>query len=1065
MPQQRLFVSDSFSVLQDALVTAVQTLKGADPLTPLTILVPTDLLATQLRRTVAKAGRGHLRLSTFTLSDLAYEIAGEAFAREGYRPLPFFAATLLAKKLLGKADKSNYFASREVQPGLPRNLLATIIDLKQARVGPRDLRTFIDQASLQGAYRHKIESLHALYESYANYLGTHRFYDDEDLLERAVSLVHEHPEIPTLFLYGFFNFTSVQRRLVEAIVKERDALVFYPWRSGSAYENATPLLGWFASLGCHYTALSTVTTKQNNLVRLQTRLFESTSLWPSENHSQVDSSVMFISAPGESREAREIGRLILDLVREENLHFADIAVFTHDPVTYKPLLRETLTGLGIPCVFSQGLPLLETRAGQSFVLLCQVLAEDYSRSRMIEFLHTARPPFAELLGEQAAYAQPARWERLAAQAGIVKGTSEWRERLAWLSANDGRQNREAPPPFTAAEQQSLPALIEFIEKFIFASADFPRVNTWQGWVEKVGPLFSTYVSPSAYTHQLLAALAPLGQFDWLGESLSLREWYRMVVETLQATAAMPVTGELRDGVFIGSLDVARGIPFRAVIIPGLVEGKFPRTFRQDPLLLDAERQHIGEMLLCDLRQQSRLSEEEKLTFTVAIRSATERLILTYPRQDQASGRAQLPSTYLLRAVEALSGQSAALSDLKQWSKQIPLSPLYVGPPTEALDVLEFHLASVEHARAAESTTPLGYLPLVTPFFSRTLNAVYQRLDVSRFTPYDGMIEDEAVKTMLLGNLFPAGMTLSASALETYARCPFRYFLTTALGLSPQGDLEQRYTIDPRERGALLHAILYDFFVRLQKENRLPITTQPQQELFHLLTRVADGHFQAFARTKATGLSLFWEFEQEQMREQLSRLLTEEYQNDQTFFPTAFEAHFGVAKGETPETFFTAGTVRLALGDGEEISLHGRIDRIDVSADTLHARIIDYKSGKPIRGRFVGGTALQLPVYLFAARALRPDLQWVSAEYVHLNSPRVENRQTFTREEWDDTLVSLRAIVGALTKGMREGCFVPTPESCGPCPFAMVCGSQVGSFTARKKTDPRLDFLRQVRAFS
>ena len=50
MPQQRLFVSDSFAVLQDAFVAAVQALKTADPLAPLTVLAPGNLLALRLRR-------------------------------------------------------------------------------------------------------------------------------------------------------------------------------------------------------------------------------------------------------------------------------------------------------------------------------------------------------------------------------------------------------------------------------------------------------------------------------------------------------------------------------------------------------------------------------------------------------------------------------------------------------------------------------------------------------------------------------------------------------------------------------------------------------------------------------------------------------------------------------------------------------------------------------------------------------------------------------------------------------------------------------------------------------
>ena len=88
MPQQRLFVSDSLAVLQDAFVTAVQALKTADPLAPLTVLAPSNLLALRLRRAVAWAGRGHFGLRSFTLSDFAREVAEDTLAHKGQQPLP-----------------------------------------------------------------------------------------------------------------------------------------------------------------------------------------------------------------------------------------------------------------------------------------------------------------------------------------------------------------------------------------------------------------------------------------------------------------------------------------------------------------------------------------------------------------------------------------------------------------------------------------------------------------------------------------------------------------------------------------------------------------------------------------------------------------------------------------------------------------------------------------------------------------------------------------------------------------------------------------------------------------
>ena len=59
---------------------------------------------------------------------------------------------------------------------------------------------------------------------------------------------------------------------------------------------------------------------------------------------------------------------------------------------------------------------------------------------------------------------------------------------------------------------------------------------------------------------------------------------------------------------------------------------------------------------------------------------------------------------------------------------------------------------------------------------------------------------------------------------------------------------------------------------------------------------------------------------------------------------------------------------LTLSDGSDVSLIGRVDRID--SDGEHAFITDYKSGTPPTGSAMEqGLDLQLPVYLLAVAAL------------------------------------------------------------------------------------------------
>jgi hypothetical protein len=465
---------------------------------------------------------------------------------------------------------------------------------------------------------------------------------------------------------------------------------------------------------------------------------------------------------------------------------------------------------------------------------------------VIEFLQVAAPPFAELLGDAAPYADLARWEAFALEAGIVKGAKEWRERLPRLDPNRGMNDAEGK--YDAEDRQTFQAFVDFMERFLAASENFPRVNSWHAWAEYTLRLLQNYVAATAQTAEVEDALMRLGQLDLLGGTMapiSPEEWSRAVTAALTATTVSVGAFE-KEGVCIADLLACRGVRFRAVIVPGLSEGSFPRTIRQDPLLLDTERQHLAEVVECDLPQRNRLREEERLLFTLATQGASERLVLTYPRLDHTDGQARTPSFYLLHLIEVFSGKTAFFPDLEEWAVHVPLVPFYTGPPDQAVDAIEFHLASIELARITGEPVPLGYLPASAPFFARAVSAARQRWDTAVLTAFDGMLEDASVRARLLDYLFPRGLLLSASALETYARCPFRYFLGAVLGLVQREDPEQVLTLQPRERGALVHDILHDFFVRLRQMGRLPIAGQDRTLMASLIKQVTEAHCEVFA---------------------------------------------------------------------------------------------------------------------------------------------------------------------------------------------------------------------------
>ncbi len=1087
MPQKRVFISDSLAILQEALVAAVHTLKAADSLTPLTIIVPSDVVGSQLSNAIARAGGGHIGLRFTTLLDYAVRLTEARLRQEGKRRVSAALVPLLVKRLLLEQAQAR-------QPRFPQFVSETLSDLKQADVQPHHLHLLYTRIPAQEVlYRGKIRQLLDLYTRYEKSLDERQLVDDANLFTVQVqAALRDGP----LLVYGGLEYTARQQRFLETLFTQRDTLVFLPWRPGSAYEAATPTLSWLTGLGFQSSPLARPQAPSCSLAQVQARLFERAVETPQRPVStRPDASLHIISAPDQTQEAREIAGTIFSLVREQDYAFDEIGVLLTESNTYGPLLRETLSRLGIPCTLVAEQPLLATRQGKAVQALCQLLSENCSRQRLFAFLRLARPPFQDLIGEAVSRAHIAQWEALCLEAGIGHGGQEWRVRLAALEAryqnpSEGQAERLAP---------ALRLLVRFMDRLLTDVKMVQDQHTWEGWLIHFLRMYADYVSgevswsdeepdqqgtgeQSLDMGETLRSLSPL-----LAETTRPAEWVEAVLGCLAWGKVQPRKTHTT-GVFLGEVTQATGLCFRAVILPGLAQESGARRASQDPILSDAERQHLAEVLTMDVPVRRQAVERRQLLFMLATQSAQEMLCLTYPRTVQ--GAARPPATLLLQTVSVLCGRQATPADLQHSSRWVSAAGGYAQSTRPAVDALEFHLAyAFSHAQqVAEHTAQPGLQTL--PFFVPAARALEQRWERPYLTAFDGCMQAESVKSTLRRHLFPQGLHLSASSLETYARCPFRYFLETVLALKPWEEPEQILALLPRDRGVLVHTILHDFFSRLQQTDQLPLSTKRADDERRLLTQIAEEQFAVFAQTRPVGLPLLWECEREHLLRRLHAFLQRERQTTDDFYPAAFEMFFGIRskRVQHPHTsgghvysfvpkepeeagagFFSAQAVPFRLDTGEEVQLRGRIDRIDVSAEHIdrvqprQARILDYKTGRaPTRG-FAGGTALQLALYLYAAQYLRPDLDWVRAEYMSVDGVAQPEKKFLTAEAQAATLGTLRTIITRLAEGITDGLFFPVADACQSCAFPEICSAHGSEWAVQKLHDPHTTAWRWVRS--
>jgi ATP-dependent helicase/nuclease subunit B len=89
-----------------------------------------------------------------------------------------------------------------------------------------------------------------------------------------------------------------------------------------------------------------------------------------------------------------------------------------------------------------------------------------------------------------------------------------------------------------------------------------------------------------------------------------------------------------------------------------------------------------------------------------------------------------------------------------------------------------------------------------------------------------------------------GAAFSATRLERWADCPFKYFLENILNIAVLDPPEELLEIDPMERGSLLHRVLERFLNECSSAGIVPAYGAPwQKKHLALLTGIAVDEFE------------------------------------------------------------------------------------------------------------------------------------------------------------------------------------------------------------------------------
>lgn len=764
-----------------------------------------------------------------------------------------------------------------------------------------------------------------------------------------------------------------------------------------------------------------------------------------------------ISATDADEEVRAVVRRIVELA-ENGMRLDRIGVFVAAADPYLSMLEQQLDGAALPANGPSRRTLGESVSGRTLLGALSLPRDRWRRDRVMALVSGA--PVRH--GERAT--RPSSWELLSRRAGIVGGLHDWYRKLdgrtAALSARLAATEADLPSVLAAlvAEMGDVAQLRQFVEELDAAVSAVRLADGWQAKSAAAllllrqllgdGHTHAEWPQPEADAFDAVeTALARLALLDDLEPSPDSAVFVRAL--TTELDVARGRTGRFGEGIMIAPLASATGHDLDAVFVLGCAEGNCPAPRRDDALVPDAIRALTGGELLDRTRQ----AHEQHRRFLAAVASAPPGArTLSFARGDLRRSRRNLPSRWLLHSATAIAAATVRSTDFEYLAIH---GVEVIASQLSGLLTAETHPSLLERdaatmARYVAAGGQAAHHP-VAEQVRRGLEAQSARRS-SAFTEWDGNLGDHAVPPTLTG-------ALSASRLEVWASCGFRYYLGYLLGLGRRDEPELVTELSPLDRGTAVHEILERFFrsVIAAGAPEPDITWSIEQRA--LLQAIAVDVLDQLEASGRTGRAAHWHTSSEDLMATLDGFLSSDDVHRATTRsrPERVEVPFGM-DGADPVTIEVAGRT---------LSFRGTADRIDRSDDG-RLFVSDYKTGKgskfsdldddPVRG----GTTLQLGLY---AEAAMQQLGSHAAEaHYWMIDPSSEYRRygyEWTAERRERFIEVLGAIVDGIAAGVFPAVtgewdiFRRTHQNCTYCDFDSVCPTSRGEQAAAKVNAPEL----------
>ena len=449
----------------------------------------------------------------------------------------------------------------------------------------------------------------------------------------------------------------------------------------------------------------------------------------------------------------------------------------------------------------------------------------------------------------------------------------------------------------------------------------------------------------------------------------------------------------RDHVVIGDVSRTRNSNIKVLFVIGLNDGVFPMPYNDEGFINDNERNELLDGGVEIAKDTKMLLLEENFNIYKVLTTPTDELHLSYPISD-TDGKALRPSE-VINSLKRIFPNIKISSDViaKETLKE-KVNTINSTVPNLLNDIRE----ELDGESKSEEWKKI-YLWFAENQKER-ISYIEEGLNYKNTIEY---ISKESANK-LYGN----EMNTSVSKLETYANCPFKYYLQYGLNAKER----KVYKLDTPDVGIFLHEIIERFSKYLLERN-ISFRDIEKEKSDEIVSNIVDEVLLDFKSNIMTSTN-----KMKQLSLKLKKLIKRVIWTivlqikESDFEVVASELEFGKGK--------KVNAIEIELENGQKVLLSGKIDREkkEKTEEGKYIRIIDYKSYSKEMKLFnvYSGLEVQLITYMDAVDELEAMPGGIL--YLKLDDPMIKTSKNIEGEEIEEQIRKSLRMNGMIVANTR-----------------------------------------------